>query len=103
MRGSAVTRMGAGAWAVGCGFAALVSAGGGARAEPFFGYSGYFGGPATYYTRSNDVHQVTIPRDGYFAFGVTTYTAGGPFWGYKPSGYNRSLRVRSRRAIRVKG
>ena len=99
-------RTGASAAAIGVGFAALVLAGGDARAEPFFGYSSYFGGPATYYTRTTDVHQVTIPRDGYYGFGVTTYTAGGPFWGYKPSGYNRSLRVRyrrDRRAIRVKG
>lgn len=69
---------------------------------PFYGYSGYFGAPTTYYTRDPDVQQVTTIVDGYQGFGTRTYTTGGPFWGYKT--HRRILRERrSREALRVKG
>ncbi|WP_375461310.1 hypothetical protein [uncultured Enterovirga sp.] len=67
---------------------------------PFYGYSGYFGAPTTYYTRDLDVQQSTRMRDGYQGFGVRTYTTGGPFWGYKS--HRRLLRAR-REGLRVKG
>ncbi|MDB5592465.1 hypothetical protein [Enterovirga sp.] len=80
-------------------------AGSGAKADgfpPFFGYSGYFGAPTTYYTRHPDVQQATRMVDGYQGFGVTTYTTGGPFWGYKS--HRRILRERRvRETVRVKG
>ena len=80
-------------------------AGTGAQADsfpPFYGYSGYFGAPTTYYTRDPDVQQVTTIKDGYQGFGTRTYTTGGPFWGYKS--HRRFLREqRSRDALRVKG
>ncbi len=70
---------------------------------PFFGYSSYLGRPAVYYTRDHDVQQSTRPVTGELGFGVTTYTPGGPFYGYKAV---RSLRhpVRYRREVlRVRG
>lgn len=76
-------------------------------AQPFYGYSGYFGGPAVYYTADPDVHQTTTPSEGYLGFGTVTYTTGGPFWGYKPVrnypvSYQRR-RHREERVLRVRG
>lgn len=69
---------------------------------PFYGYSGYFGAPTTFYTRDPDVQQVTRIKDGHQGFGTRTYTTGGPFWGYKS--HRRVLREhRSRGTLRVKG
>lgn len=70
---------------------------------PFYGYSGYFGQPAVYYTRGTDVQQATTMRDGYQGFGVTTYTAGGPFWRYKPNMIHSLPYRRHREVIRVRG
>lgn len=73
-------------------------------AVPYYGFSGYYGGPATYYTHDTDVHQTTRMDGGSQAFGTRTYTAGGPFWHYKAN--NRTLhreRRRQARYIRVKG
>lgn len=71
-------------------------------AVPFYGYSGYFGAPTTYYTGDPDVQQTTRMVDGYQGFGIRTYTTGGPFWGYKT--HRRTLRERrSRDPLRVKG
>lgn len=70
---------------------------------PYFGFSGYFGGPATFYTPDTDVQQTTRLEAGSSAFGTRTYTAGGPFWHYKPSrsgGFPGHRRVRY---VRVKG
>lgn len=75
-----------------------------ARADgsiPFYGYSGYYGAPAVFYTRDGDVQQTTRPIDGKQGIGVRTYTSGGPFFGYKPV-HARSL-PRRREAIRVRG
>lgn len=74
-------------------------------AVPFYGYSGYFGGPAVYYTAAPDVHQTTRPVEGSLGFGVATYTTGGPFWGYKPvHAYPAGLRrYRREHVLRVRG
>ncbi len=83
-----------------------------ARADgypPFYGYSTYFGGPATYFTDDTDVQQVTKPLDGVFGFGTRTYYRGGPFWALHPSRvrtatrYSRSHHRHRRAALRVKG
>lgn len=70
---------------------------------PYFGFSGYFGGPAPYYIRDTDVHQSTRMEGGYQALGVRTYTAGGPFWGYKANVRPAGARHRKARHVRVKG
>lgn len=83
---------------------AAVMQGGLAQADgniPFYGYSGYFGAPAVFYTRDGDVQQTTRPIDGKQGVGVRTYTTGGPFFGYKPA-HTRSL-PRRREALRVRG
>lgn len=71
---------------------------------PYFGFSSYYGGPAPYYTQDTDVHQTTRLEAGQETFGTRTYTAGGPFWGYKAN-QKRSLAPRYRKAryVRVKG
>lgn len=69
---------------------------------PFFGYSGYFGGPAVYYTPTPDIHQSTTPPRGLWGAGVRTYTPGGPFWRYKPTMRGFIYR-RHRGPVRVKG
>ena len=92
----------AGVLAIGAGALACAS---GARADghqPFYGYSGYFGGPAVYYTPTPDVHQSTSMRDGEQGFGIRTYTNGGPFWGYKPHHPYAPYR-RGREVIRTRG
>ena len=77
---------------------------------PFYGYSGYYGGPTAYYTHDPDVQQVTAIRDAYFGFGVRTYTTGGPFWSYRSSRARNGFYTSGRRyhhardrAIRVRG
>lgn len=65
----------------------LVAGAASARADgyvPFYGYADYYGGPAIYYSHDTDVQQTTRPEDGSLGFGVRTYSAGGPFWAYKP-------------------
>jgi len=94
--------------AAAAGAVALLCGAASARADdgvPFYGYSGYFGRPTTYYTRDPDVQQVTVPRGGDFGFGVRTYTTGGPFWRYKPvyaRGFERRRRYH-RHVLRVRG
>ena len=92
---------------VAVGLAALLASSVGAEAEgypPFYGYSGYYGGPAVYYTHDLDVHQSTTPRDGDLGYGIRTYTTGGPFWGYKRSRTVRQpQRYRQHGAVRVRG
>jgi hypothetical protein len=94
-------------------FLALALAAGPAAAEgfpPYFGFSGYFGGPTTYYTHDTDVHQTTRLENGSELFGERTYTAGGPFWRYQPNArtvvrhtvYKRRV-YRRVRGIEVKG
>ena len=82
-------------------FAAAPAQAGGS--SPYYGFSGYFGGPATYYTRDTDVQQATTMRDGSQGAGVRTYTPGGPFWRYKPVGGRPLPRRYDDEAIRVKG
>jgi hypothetical protein len=72
---------------------------------PYFGFSGYYGAPTTYYTQDTDVHQSTRLEAGSSAFGTRTYTRGGPFWGYQPvqrrvGGHHH---YRKARYVRVKG
>ena len=87
---------------------AATLAAGPAGATPYYGFSGYYGGPATYYTHDTDIHQTTRLEGGSPTFGVRTYTAGGPFWRYqnaRPASVYRVHRHRYRhvRAIRVRG
>ena len=86
---------------------AFVGAGTSALADgypPYFGFSGYYGQPAPYYTRDSDVHQATRYEGGSSAFGVRTYTAGGPFWGYKANTHQAvAPRHRKARYVRVRG
>lgn len=71
---------------------------------PYYGFSGYFGQPAPYYTLDTDVHQKTTFEGGSPAFGTRTYTAGGPFWGYKANSRHRlAPRHRKARYVRVRG
>ena len=77
--------------------------GGSASAEPFYGYSGYVGGPAPYYTQSPEIHQTTTPRGGVLDFGIRTYTTGGPFWGYRAVHGRGRVVVRRSRHISVRG
>lgn len=71
---------------------------------PYYGFSGYYGRPAPYYTLDTDVHQTTRYEDGSPAFGTRTYTAGGPFWGYKAYTRHRlAPHRRKARYIRVRG
>ncbi|TDR93879.1 hypothetical protein [Enterovirga rhinocerotis] len=98
----AIRRLALGAIAAG----SLLS--GAAQAEsvpPFFGYSGYFGGPSPYYTPHSDVHQTTRMEHGTQAFGVRTYTPGGPFWRYQLNneGFRAHRRHHRRSSIRVRG
>ncbi len=86
--------------------AAGVLLSGAAKAEgfpPFFGYSGYYGSPTTFYTRDPDVHQTTRMESGSQTFGVRTYTSGGPFWGYKHNSQGFRARRYHRAPIRVRG
>lgn len=83
-------------------------AAGPAGATPYYGFSGYYGGPSTYYTNDPDIHQTTRLEGGTPTFGVRTYTAGGPFWRYRnaqPARVHRVQRQRYRhvRAIQVRG
>lgn len=78
----------------------------GAGAEPFYGYSGYFGGPAPYYTLDTDVHQSSTRSVGLPGFGTRVYTEGGPFWHWRPFGYARVYsprRERRRVVLRRRG
>lgn len=68
---------------------------------PFYGYSPYFGGPATYFSPDADVQQVTKFKDGEPGFGTRTYYRGGPFWTYRPTTVRgRYTGARERRARR---
>lgn len=85
-----------------------LSAGGAglARADgymPYYGFSGYYGGPSVYYTRDTDVQQSTMMREGEQGFGTRTYTSGGPFWRYKAKGVGQLPPRRHREVIRVRG
>ena len=71
----------------------------GASAEPFYGYSGYFGGPAPYYTLDTDVHQSSTRSEGLPGFGTRVYTEGGPFWHWRPFRTVRVDRQRRRRVV----
>ena len=64
-------------------------------AEPFYGYSGYFGGPATYYSRDADVQLSSTRSPGLTGFGTRVYTRGGPFW--RRQGAVRTLAAYGRR------
>lgn len=84
---------------VACGFGLA----GAARAEgvPFYGYSDYFGGPAVaYWDQDDDVQQTTRPVDGMLGFGIRTYSRGGPFWAYKPTGARPASYRRAHRSGR---
>ena len=70
---------------------------------PFYGYSSYLGRPAVYYSRDLDVQQSTRPVAGELGFGVTTYTTGGPFFGYKAARTLRHPVRRHREVLRVRG
>lgn len=76
------------------GLAGEASAG---NALPFYGYSPYFGGPSTSFSRDSDVEQATTQRDN--GFGTRTYYRGGPFWRYQPSGYRRAIYSSHRRRV----
>lgn len=77
-----------------------------ARADgylPYYGFSGYYGGPSVYYTHGTDVQQTTAMQGGDQGFGTRTYTSGGPFWRYHAKGIGRLPARREREALRVKG
>ena len=87
---------------------AMAVTAGSAVATPYYGFSGYYGGPSTYYTNDPDIHQTTRLEGGTPTFGVRTYTTGGPFWRYqnaRPARIYRVHRHRHRpvRAIQVRG
>lgn len=77
-----------------------LSVGGAARADgypPFYGYSGYFGGPAAYFTQDTDVRQVTSGQESGITSATRTYYRGGPFWTYRPSRASTVYRTRPER------
>jgi hypothetical protein len=86
---------------------ASLGAGSAVRADgypPYFGYSPYFGGPTTYFTPEDTIHEVTKPADGgEFGFGTRTYYRGGPFWAYQETPRRRiaPARYSNRHARRV--
>lgn len=59
---------------------AMAAASSACAAEPYYGYSGYFGGPAPYYTHASDVQMSSTRSLGLTGFGTRVYTRGGPFW-----------------------
>jgi hypothetical protein len=72
-----------------------------AGGSPFYGYSNYFGGPTTYFTRENDVQQATtIHGDGP---DIRTYYRGGPFWTYAPARASLHAPRQRRVVLRRKG
>lgn len=94
-----LTAAAAGAVALLCGTAPAMADG-----APFYGYSGYYGRPTTYYTRDPDIQQVTVERGGDFGFGIRTYTTGGPFYRYKAAHTGVMVRRRyHRHVLRVRG
>lgn len=65
---------------------------------PYYGYSPYFGGPATYFD-GDDVRQATLRGEGLPGFGTRTYYRGGPFWGYKSNARRLYAPRGQRRAV----
>ena len=72
---------------------------------PFYGYSGYFGGPRTYFTPENDVRSAATISEGLPGYGTRTYYRGGPFFyhrsfathpGYYPRAKRRRVVLRAR-------
>ena len=61
---------------------------------PFYGYSPYFGGPATYFTPTPDVHSASTLSDGLPGMGTRTYYRGGPFWHYRSVAVRRAYHPR---------
>ena len=91
-------------WAGAALAAGMVMAVASARADgypPFYGYSPYFGGPATYFTPEDTIRQVTTPKGGEYGFGTRTYYRGGPYWGYEPTPRRFGHAYRTRRSTRV--
>lgn len=77
-----------------------------ARADgypPFYGYSGYFGGPTVFFTPHDDVRQATTMYDGEPR--TVTYYRGGPFYGYRPKTRRAFAphRHHRRAALRMRG
>lgn len=74
-----------------------------ADGTPFYGFSGYYGGPTAYYTYDTDVQQATRLNGGQGDFGVRVYTPGGPFWTYKAHGRTGLPYRRRAGPIRARG
>jgi hypothetical protein len=65
---------------------------------PYYGYSDYFGSPATYF-EGDGVYQATTPEGGQFGFGTRRYYRGGPFWKHRShaKSFGRPARGKARR------